>query len=145
MRELELRHKELELQLKVKELEIQSKSSSNVQLHSNAFDVTRHIRLVPQFQEKEVDKYFLHFEKLAKTMEWPKESWVVLVQGVLTGKAQEAYSALSIEQSSNYETVKKEILKAYELVPEAYCQKFRNNRKQDTQTYMEFGREKERL
>ena len=30
------------------------------------FDVTKHIRLVPPFQEKEVDKYFLHFEKVAE-------------------------------------------------------------------------------
>ena len=29
------------------------------------FDVTKHIRLVPPFQEKEVDKYFFHFEKVA--------------------------------------------------------------------------------
>ena len=37
------------------------------------FDVTKHIRLVPPFQEKEVDKYFLHFEKVAENLNWPKE------------------------------------------------------------------------
>ena len=37
------------------------------------FDVTKHIRLVPSFQEKEVDKYFLHFEKVAENLNWPKE------------------------------------------------------------------------
>ena len=41
------------------------------------------------------------------------------------GKAREAYSSLSVEQSSDYEIVKREILKAYELVPEAYRLKFR--------------------
>ena len=30
------------------------------------FDVTKHIQLVPPFQEKEVDEYFLHFEKVAE-------------------------------------------------------------------------------
>ena len=39
------------------------------------FDVTKHIRLVPPFQEKEVDKYFLHFEKVAENLKWPKEHW----------------------------------------------------------------------
>ena len=39
------------------------------------FDVTKHIRLVPPFQEKEVDKYFLHFEKVAENLNWPKEHW----------------------------------------------------------------------
>ena len=28
---------------------------------SKTFDVTKHIRLVPPFQEKEVDKYFFTF------------------------------------------------------------------------------------
>ena len=36
-------------------------------------------------------------------------------------------------------------MRAYELVPEAYRQKFRNLRKDDGQSYMEFARQKERL
>ena len=47
------------------------------------FDVTKHIRLVPPFQEKEVDKYFLHFEKVAENLNWPKEHWTLLLQSVL--------------------------------------------------------------
>ena len=86
----------------------------------SAFDPARNIRLVPPFQEKEVDKYFAHFEKVADSLNWPKESWVLLLQSVLVGKAQEIYGSQSVEQSSNYEHVKEAILKAYELVPEAY-------------------------
>ena len=41
------------------------------------------------------------------------------------GKAWKAYSSLSVEQNLDYEIVKWEILKAYELVPEAYHLKFR--------------------
>ena len=52
---------------------------------------------------------------------------------------------MSVEQSSQYEVIKKGILKAYELVPEAYRQNFRSYRKQDKQTYTEFAREKEVL
>ena len=51
------------------------------------FDVTKHIRLVPLFQEKEVDKYFLHFEKVAENLKWPKEHWTLLLQSVIIGKA----------------------------------------------------------
>ncbi len=36
-------------------------------------------------------------------------------------------------------------MRAYELVPEAYRQKFRNFKKGDDQTYVEFAREKEIL
>ena len=112
---------------------------------ASAFDPARNIRLVPPFQEKEVDKYFAHFEKVADCLNWPKESWVLLLQSVLVGKAQEIYGSLSVEQSSNYEHVKEAILKAYELVPEAYRQKFRNYLKYDSKTHVEFAREKENL
>ena len=112
---------------------------------ASAFDPARNIRLVPPFQEKEVDKYFAHFEKVADSLDWPKESWVLLLQSVLVGKAQEIYGSLSVEQSSNYEHVKEAILKAYELVPEAYRQKFRNYLKFDSKTHVEFAREKENL
>ena len=112
---------------------------------ASVFDPARNIRLVPPFQEKEVDKYFAHFEKVADSLNWPKESWVLLLQSVLVGKAQEIYGFLSVEQSSNYEHVKEAILKAYELVPEAYRQKFRNYLKYDSKTHVEFAREKENL
>ena len=112
---------------------------------ASAFDPARNIRLVPPFQEKEVDKYFAHFEKVADSLNWPKESWVLLLQSVLVGKAQEIYGSLSVEQSSNYEHVKEAILKAYELVPEAYRQKFRNYLKYNSKTHVEFAREKENL
>ena len=112
---------------------------------ASVFDPARNIRLVPPFQEKEVDKYFAHFEKVADSLNWPKESWVLLLQSVLVGKAQEIYGSLSVEQSSNYAHVKEAILKAYELVPEAYRQKFRNYLKYDSKTHVEFAREKENL
>ena len=44
-----------------------------------------------------------------------------------------------------YEVVKAVVLKAYELVPEAYRQKFRSTTKRENQTYVEFAREKETL
>ena len=61
------------------------------------------------------------------------------------GKARAVYSALSVEDSGQYEVVKMNILKVYELVPEAYRQKFQNTKKTDKQNYVEFGREKEML
>lgn len=42
-------------------------------------------------------------------------------------------------------TVKASVLRAFELVPEAYRQKFRRYKKFDNHTYAEFGREKESL
>ena len=146
MEELEIQEKELSVQLKLKELEKTSTAPpKSADAMSLAFDVSKHIKFVPPFQEKEVDKYFLHFEKIATSLEWPQDTWMLLLQSVLVGKAREVYSAMSVEQSSQYDLVKKAVLKAYELVPEAYRQNFRNSRKQDKQTYTEFARDKEAL
>ena len=38
--------------------------------------------------------------------------------------------------------MKTSVLNAYELVPEAYRQKFRESRKDEAQTYVEFARRK---
>ena len=130
----------------MKELEMQNMTVKRQPLESGVhFDITKHIRLVPPFQEKEVDKYFLHFEKVAENLKWPKEHWTLLLQSVIIGKAREIYTQLTVEQSSSYDTVKELILKAYELVPEAYRQKFRNCKKENEQTYVEFARTKEQL
>ena len=109
------------------------------------FDVTKHILQVSPFQEKEVNKYFLHFEKVAENLKWPKEHWSLLLQSVVIGKARELYTQLSFQQSSDYDNVNELILKAYDLVPEAYRQKIRNFRKENDKTHVEFARRKEQL
>ena len=143
--EREEREKEREFQLRMREIEMPERANQPKQKIEYNFDVTKHIRLVPPFQEKQVYKYFLPFEKVAGNLNWPKEHWTLLLQSVLIGKAREIYTQLGVEQSHHYETVKELILKGYELVPEAYRQKFRNCKKNSNQTHVEFARNKEQL
>ena len=140
---LQEKEQERQYNLKMKELEMQDKVKTKLLNLGTNFDVTKHIRLVPPFQEKEVDKYFLHFEKVAENLKWPKEHWTLLLQSIVIGNALEIYTQLSLEQSSDYDKVKELVLKAYELVPEAYKQKFRNCRKENDQTHVEFATTKE--
>ena len=130
------REKAREFQLRMREIEMQERAKQPKHKIEYNFDVTKHIRLVPPFQEKEVDKYFLHFEKVAENLNWPKEHWTLLLQSVLTGKAREIYTQLGVEQSHHYETVKELILKCYELVPEAYRQKYMLNLLETKNTYL---------
>ena len=67
----------------------------------------------------------------------------MLFQTVLTGKAQRAYATLPTENCADYELVKAAILKSFELVPEAYRQRFRTQGKKENQSYVEFLRDKE--
>lgn len=94
------------------------------------------------FHELEVECYFSAFERIAAALHWPRGVWAILLQCKLTGKAQEACASLSVEDSLCYDCVKSAILRVYELVPEAYRQRFRGLRKTSGQTYADFAREK---
>ena len=145
-REFEFKKLEMEKEIELEKLKVQQGRTSQQHSfadHRNQFDASKNIRLVPRFMEKSVDKYFPQFEKVAENLKWPKETWTTLLQSVLQGKAAEVYSAMSVADSSDYEKVKTAILKAYELVPEAYRQRFRNYKKSDQQTYVEFSRQQE--
>ena len=135
--------KEKELQVRLKKLGVKSSASHATvdKLEGSVFDVSKHIKFVPTFSRTEVNKYIC-ISKVACSLKWPKDSWTLLLQSILVGKAREAYAALTIEESSQYHIVKAAVLKAYELVPEAYRQKFHNAIKRSDQT---FAREKERL
>ncbi|KAK3086277.1 hypothetical protein FSP39_016214 [Pinctada imbricata] len=146
-REKQERMHERELQFELEKLKLEKDAKENPVPSpvKSEFDAAKNIRLVPKFQEKSVDKYFPHFEKIAANLKWPRDFWPTLLQSVLIGKAAEVYSALSIAESSDYDKVKDTILRAYQLVPEAYRQKFRKYKKFENQTYVEFAREKEDL
>lgn len=61
------------------------------------FDASKHIKcaLLPW---KGGGQIFLHFEKVANSLEWPKEMWMLLLKSVLIGKAREVYSARPIDK-----------------------------------------------
>lgn len=50
------------------------------------------------------------------------------IAGKLTGKAKKVCVALSVQEGLDYDLMKGTILQAYELVPEAYRQRFRGFR-----------------
>lgn len=52
---------------------------------------------------------------------------------------------LTLEQSMDYDVMKNAILLTYELVPEAFRQKFRNHVNTPGQTFVEFARDKANL
>lgn len=118
MRRLDLKEKELsnemevrkmeeetKRQVRLKELELQQSTASPFHSSSSGFDVGKCIRFVPSFNDKDVDKYFTLFERVAKTLKLPKQVWTLLLQCVFTGKAQDAYASLSSELSLDYEEV----------------------------------------
>ena len=67
--EKEMKQKELEVKMALEQAKLNTQGSSSF---STQFDTTKNIRLVPKFEEKKVDKYFLYFDKIAESLKWPK-------------------------------------------------------------------------
>ena len=137
----QIQEREKERQFELEKLKLQQSNHPIGQ----SFDVIKNFQAVPSFQEDDVDMFFLHFEKLATNLNWPKDHWTILLQKAFVGKAREIFAQLSVEQSQKYEYVKDVVLRGYQLNPEAYRQKFRNCQRDINQTFVEFARVKEQL
>jgi len=121
--QLELERYKLELMSEVK---LQTDSHKGELL---SFVVSVSLKLVPKFNERDPDIFFILFERLADARNWSDAERTLLLQCVLTGKAQEAFSAMSVTDGGSYQLVKAAVLRIYELVPEAYRQRFRSLKK----------------
>lgn len=53
------------------------------------------LRLLPKFNERDLDVFFCLFERIAEARNWSDSEQTLLLQCVLSGKAQEAYVSLS--------------------------------------------------
>ena len=103
------RQAELESAEKQRQFELEKIRLEGTRISDNTprcFNVSRAIHLVPSFNERDLDGYFKHFEKVAGSLNWPKEYWSILLQSVIKGKAQQIYTALSEHQSTQYDVVK---------------------------------------
>ena len=123
---MKLEKARIEQEMRLREVDL---ARSRREGSRDSVEVTKQARLVPKFEEANVDEYFAHFERTALSLGWPKECWSMLLQTVLTGKAQRAYATLPTENYADYELVKAAVLKSFELVPKAYRQRFRTQRK----------------
>ena len=64
--------------------------------------ITNNLRLLPRFNEKDQDTFFFLFERVAKARNWLDADCALMLQIVLSGKTQEAYSSLTVKDSSGY-------------------------------------------
>ena len=134
IREDEAKIRDQEHELKMKELELKVTKPSKPR-----FDAGQCMKLVPKFDENDLDCFFAHFEKVAERCEWPPDKYTLLLQSCLVGKARDAYTALDKADSEDYVIVKRKILKAYELVSEAYRRKCCDVKNPENQTWVDFA------
>ena len=70
---------------------------------------------------------------MMKAFEVKKEKWVFKLAPQLTGKAQQAFTAMNPENTADYSEVKKAILRRYNIREETYRQRFRTAKKDQRQ------------
>ena len=63
---------------------------------------------------------------------------VTSLSALLTGKALEVYSRLSVEQASDYEEIKTSLLHRFQLTEEGFRLKFRNTKPEQSERYLQF-------
>ncbi|KAL2081327.1 hypothetical protein ACEWY4_023180 [Coilia grayii] len=147
-REAEKREKDLQIELQVANVKLEQtkrdgQDRQRQREHEVRFDVSKCLKIMPRFCPESPDVFFEAFERIATEREWPVEEWVTLIRRELTGKGQEAYTSLAFGDSCEYETVKRAVLRAYDLVPEAYRQQFRHAKLSPGQSYVDFARQQE--
>lgn len=142
--EREQREKEREHELEVLRMKCEESAKDREVKMNTISDLGHHVKFMPRFNETEVENFFDLFERVAKQLNWPKDQWCFFCQTAFTGKAELIYASLPTD-TLTYEQLKKVILNAYGQIPEYHRQQFRNLTRGETQTYLEFVKEKERL
>ena len=86
----------------------------------------RDLKLCKLTDEDDIEAYLTTFERMMEAYEIPKERWVFKLAPQLMGKGQQAYSAMSSEDATDYELVNlTSILRRYNINEETYRQRFR--------------------
>ncbi|XP_074843086.1 uncharacterized protein LOC142009235 [Carettochelys insculpta] len=71
------------------------------------------------------EAFLVTFERVAVVAGWPRIQWATLLAPYLTGGAQRAYRALSMEDAQDYDRVKAAVLDALDVSPETFPRRFR--------------------
>ena len=83
------------------------------------------LKLVPLTADDDIESFLVTFERIMTAYKIPKEQWTYYLAPQLTGKAQQAFAALSREESGVYDGVKTAVLLRYSVNKEAYRRRFR--------------------
>lgn len=89
--------------------------------------------------DDDIEAYLTTFERLMTAHEIPRRRWSFELAPALTGRAQQAYAALEEAQANDYDQLKEEVLKRYDINEESYRQRFQTTRKGSQESYRELN------
>ena len=139
--EMEERERERQHELAMRRLELGVGDTTTVPARGQAppFRVDAAIKLIPKFNEHDIESFLISFEKIAQLNAFPPDKYAAVLQAHLTGKALKVFTELSVKECQDYKTLKAALLTAYSVVPEVYRKRFRGITMNRQETFSEFA------
>ncbi|KAL8560227.1 hypothetical protein ACOMHN_021721 [Nucella lapillus] len=131
--ELRLKKRRDDEELRLRREEVESNRDYQGRRLEN--DETKNVKIEPLGENDDVDAFVAHFEQVAGLCRWSKASWSSRIIALLKGKAREAVLRLTSTQLTDYDEVKTALLVHFRLDAEAYRKKFRDMRKEGSETF----------
>lgn len=128
-------------------IEIARSRTSN---HSNASseadaELYKFKKHIPVFEDNSVEEFFMIFERNARDYQFPEGKKAILLRSALNkGKALDVVLSLTEEELYDYELIKNRVLLSYALTPEKYRKVFRESKKEQEQSHVDFLRQKKK-
>ena len=133
----EERIKEREHELELARLNATA-ASSKVQVGIQGDSVLRP-RLSLFKDGEDITSYFIRFERIASLLGIKDDQYAIILGGLLTGKAVDIYTSLPPNVTSDYQLLKKALLRGYSKTPASYRSDFRNAKIKAGETYNQFS------
>ena len=151
--EQEIEHEKLKMEQEVEltrndsqerqaKLDRDAKFASQLELGKLGAEKAAHGRnpKLPYFEESKdkMDSYLSRFEKYAVANKWDRSIWAAYLSALLKGRALEVYDRLSVADAIDYEKLKDALLN-FDLTERGFRKKFRNDRHERSETFIQFG------
>ena len=127
---------DMQMQLLAREIELEKVKSETKAAEGLNASLSNHgpsyakLPKLPPFDDKSdcIDAYLQRYERFASNAKWDKGIWSINLSALLKGKALEVYSRLSSVDAMNYDALKEELLKRFQLTEEGFHTKFRTSK-----------------
>ena len=114
---------------------LQGGAQANANHNGNNYDMSGIRSLLPKMVEGDAQTFFQSYEKVLQLNSIDPSMWAKLLPAQLSPKALKIYSQISLEDSREYEVVKKVILAGFKQDAQTHLKSFRSIRRTGAENY----------
>ena len=97
------------------------------------------LKLSKLTESEDIEAFLTTFERMMRVYGVKEDRWAFKLAPQLTGRAQQAYAALNVDDAGQYKQVKAAILRRYDINEETYRQRFRTTWRKEGEVYVELA------